>query len=197
MKVTHYVNGTAIPIITNNTTWANLGDNNTSKAMTYYNNNSNSDYGALYTWATVMNGTSSSNSTPSGVQGVCSTGWHVPSDNEWKALEIYLGMTPSEADQTGWRGGLLGGKLKETGYSHWMSPNTMATNTSDFTALPGGYRNGLNGFFASQTVNGFWWTATQGSVTYGYYRTLKHNGAAIARDNYKKSQGYSVRCVMD
>jgi len=62
-----------------------------------------------------MNGSGSSSSNPSGVQGIWSTNWHLPNDDEWKELEIYLGMRQSQADGTEWRGTEKGGKLKETG----------------------------------------------------------------------------------
>lgn len=104
-----------IPLVTDNTQWDNLGDNSTDKAYCYYNNNANNEadtYGALYTLAAATNGTTSS-TNPSGVQGVCPAGWHLPSDEEWTELTDYLGEES-----------VAGGKLKETGTTHWISPNT-------------------------------------------------------------------------
>ena len=125
LKVTCYRNGDAIPNITDGTTWASLS----TGAYCEYNNDINNvaTYGRLYNWYAV---TDSRNIAPAG--------WHVPSDAEWKQLEMYLGMSQSEADATGWRGTDEGGKLKEVGTMHWNSPNTGATNESGFTALPGG-----------------------------------------------------------
>ena len=94
LKVTHYADGTTIPLVTDNTAWGNLDDNNTDKAYCYYNNDANGEgdiYGTLYTWAAAMNGASSSSANPSGVQGVCPTGWHLPSNAEWTELTDYLG----------------------------------------------------------------------------------------------------------
>lgn len=79
----------------------------------------------------------------------------MPSDDEWKELEMYLGMTQAQADATDWRGTNEGGKMKETGTKHWDSPNTGATNESGFSALPGGYRN-YTGFFSSIITFGMW-----------------------------------------
>ena len=104
------------------------------------------NYGGLYTWAAAMDGSTSSSTNPSGVKGVCPDGWHLPSDAEWKELEISLGMSQADADNTGFRGTDEGGKLKETGTAHWKSPNSGATNESRFTALPGGLRY-YNGTF--------------------------------------------------
>jgi uncharacterized protein (TIGR02145 family) len=96
----------------------------TPNSWWYDNNSANGDiYGRLYTWAAAMNGESSSNSVPSGVQGVCPDGWHLPSDAEWTVLTDYLGGES-----------VAGGKMKEAGTVHWNSPNTGATNSSGFTA---------------------------------------------------------------
>jgi uncharacterized protein (TIGR02145 family) len=88
LRVTKYPNGTPIPLATDNIAWANLEDNGTDDAYCYYNNNASGEantYGALYTWAAAMGDNAvSSSSNPSGVQGVCPNGWHLPSDDEWK-----------------------------------------------------------------------------------------------------------------
>lgn len=84
-------------------------------------------YGVLYNWSAAMNGEESSEDNPSGVQGICPAGWHLPSKAEWTELTDYLGG-----------GSVAGGKLKEIGTTHWSSPNTGATNETGFTALPGG-----------------------------------------------------------
>ncbi len=139
LKTTHYSNGT--PLVDGTGVTEISGDFTTRYWFVYGNNSGNkSTYGLLYTWAAVMNGASGTDANPSGVQGVCPAGWHVPSDEEWKQMEIYLGMSASEANNENWRGTDEGGKLKETGTVHWTSPNTGATNASGFTALGGGHR---------------------------------------------------------
>jgi uncharacterized protein (TIGR02145 family) len=125
MKTTKYSNGTEIPLVNTSGAWATLTA--TDKAYCWYNDDlsDKETYGALYNWAAAMNGEASSDFNPSGVQGICSTGWHLPSSSEWSTLIAYLGGTS-----------IAGGKLKETGTAHWSSPNTGANNESGFTALP-------------------------------------------------------------
>ncbi len=153
-------------------------------------------YGVLYNWPAAMNGQASSSTNPSGVQGVCPSGWHLPSDAEWKQLEIYLGMSQADADATGWRGTTEGGKLKETGTNHWNSPNEGATNSSGFTALPGGYRNG-SGNFSDIGGYGLWWSATEGDVYGVWKRNLGYDYTNVSRSCYDELGGFSVRCVKD
>jgi uncharacterized protein (TIGR02145 family) len=127
--------------IENKLIWSDLKANN--KAYCWYNNSATymDTYGGLYTWAAAMNGATTSDTNPSNVQGVCPEGWHLPSDFEWKELEIHLGMSQADADSRGYRGIDVGGMLKEPGISYWESPNTGATNQSGFTAIPGGIRD--------------------------------------------------------
>ena len=143
LKTTHFANGTEITLVESNSAWDALGYDD--KAYCYYNNNENgevSTYGSLYTWAAAMNGTTSSDNNPSGVQGVCPSGWHFPSDDEWKQLEIHLGMSQADADDFGWRGTNEGSKLAGNA-SLWDDgdlENDAAFGTSGFKALPGGNR---------------------------------------------------------
>ena len=201
LKVTHYPDGTAIPNVTDNTAWGNLADDNTADAYCYYNNNAGGEadtYGALYTWAAAMGDNAVSSATnPSGVQGVCPDGWHLPSDAEWKDLEMYLGMSQTDADNTGWRGTDECGKLKETGTTHWNSPNTGATNESGFSALPGGFRYYIDGAFYYVGYYGYWWSATEFSSSDAWLRSLKYLNAEAYRSNSTKSSGFSVRCIKD
>ncbi|HPX76032.1 MAG TPA: FISUMP domain-containing protein [Bacteroidales bacterium] len=162
-----------------------------------YNNDDSyiATYGYLYDWNTAMNGATSSNENPSGVQGICPAGWHLPSDAEWQQLEMYLGMSPEQANEAGWRGNDEGGKLKEAGCDHWQSPNEGANNESGFTALPGGYY--LNGYFFSIGNYGYWWSATEYDTDNAWYRSLRYGYSSVIRFYDTKSLGFSVRCVRD
>ena len=142
-------------------------------------------YGVLYNWTAAMNGVASSDSNPSGVQGACPEGWHLPSDAEWTTLSDYLGGIS-----------YAGGKLKEAGTAHWNSPNTGATNESGFTALPGGYRYD-DGAFDAIGIIGFWWSSTEGSTYNAWSRSLDYNTSDVFRYYNNLDFGFSVRCLRD
>ena len=182
LKVTHYRNGDSIPIVTDSATWVGL----TTGAYCEYNNDVDNaaTYGRLYNWYAAVDG-----------RNIAPIGWHVPTDAEWKQLEITLGMSQAQADATGWRGTTEGGKLKEAGTTHWLSPNTGATNESGFTALPGGYRS-HNGPYNSMSYNAGYWSSTE-LYSYPLLRGLDYGGSYIGRDPYPKVGGFSVRCVKD
>ena len=144
-----------------------------------------------------MNGAASSDANPSGVQGVCPAGWHIPSDSEWKQLEIYLGMSQAVADSEHYRGVDEGGKLKERGTSHWYYPNTGATNSSGFTALPGGGRN-TPGTYVNMGYSAIFPSSTEYDIYRIWVRALSNERSDIYRHYvYPKHAGYSVRCVKD
>ncbi len=142
-------------------------------------------YGVLYNWPAAMNGATSSTANPSGVQGACPTGWHLPSDAEWTELTDYLGGT-SEA----------GGKLKETDTTHWTNPNTGATNETGFTALPGGDRKN-DGKFYYVGYDGYWWSTTENDNLFVLPRRMHYYLSDVFRSDYYKESGLSVRCVKD
>jgi len=196
LNVSHYADGSPVSLVEDSAAWAGLTV--TEKAYCWYDNNSSSGdtYGALYTWAAAMKGANSSDTNPSGVQGVCPDGWHLPSDEEWKQLEMHLGMSRAEADDTDNRGTDEGGKLKETGITHWASPNAGATNESGFTALPGGYRK-FWGSFSYIGLSGYWWSSSEGDAVNTYSRYLVYYGTDVYRGFYGKNSGYSVRCAQD
>jgi len=151
-----------------------------AKATANYNT-----YGVLYNWPAAMNGAASSTTNPSGVQGVCPDGWHLPSDAEWTELTDYLGGTRDAS-----------GKLKETGTTHWNNPNTSATNETGFTALPGGFRFGNDAFNYIGRC-GYWWSATESNATNAWGRYM-NSGSSVGRNyDYGKEVGISVRCVRD
>ena len=173
LNVSTYRNGDIIPQVTNSLTWGALS----TGAWCWYNNDSAtyaSTYGKLYNWYAVTD-----------VRGLAPAGWHVPSDSEWTILESCLGG-----------GSIAGGKMKETGTIHWLSPNTGATNSSGFTGLPGGTRYN-DGVFNLINNYGFWWSTTPNAAIDAYFRFLVYNNGTVTRANFAKPDGFSVRCVRD
>jgi len=144
----------------------------TGNSWCWDNNTSNCDtYGRLYDWETAL--------------GVCPSGWHLPSDNEWTVLTDFLG---------GYK--IAGGKMKEAGTTHWLSPNTEATNSSEFTALPGGSLGG-DGFFYMLNANTFFWSSVAESDTMAFERILYYNLEECTPWAPYKKVGISVRCIKD
>lgn len=127
----------------------------------------------------------------------CPAGWHTASDEEWKILEKYLGMTDLDLNinANGFRtSGNVGSKLKEAGTSHWVSPNEGATNSSGFTALPGGCRE--NGFWSDWSV-ALYWTSTVGGEGQTWQRCLMNTNPGVLRYNENNEYGMSVRCIKE
>ncbi len=143
-----------------------------------------------------MNGESSSNLNPSEIQGVCPNGWHIPSDNEWKELEIYLGTDINGLHETGWRITNEGGKLKESGFEYWISPNTGATNESKFNARPGGYRD-TEGVFRKKGYQAIWWCTREFGWGSSFFRRLDNDRPNTSYAYTSMSEGCSVRCIKD
>ncbi len=173
LKTTHYNDGTAIPLVTDNTAWGNLN----TPGYCWYNNDATAykdTYGALYNWYAVNTGK------------LAPTGWHVPTIAEWTTLTDYLGGKS-----------VAGGKLKETGTTHWTSPNTGATNETGFTALPGGDRYFSSGNFNDVGNYGFWWSATEPFVANAFYCCMSNSKSSVYSSCYDAALGYSVRCVRD
>lgn len=143
------------------------------------------NYGVLYDWHTA--------------QEVCPEGWHLPTDEEWMTLELFLGMEFDDLDHPNGKGDEvnIGGKLKDADSGHWDEPNMGATNETGFSALPGGYLNKYdNRFYGLNRVAAFW-TASEDE----YYRAMNrkylfhYNGRE--RESVLKEHGYSVRCIKD
>jgi uncharacterized protein (TIGR02145 family) len=173
LKTTKFKDGnTSIPNITDNTEWDALS----TPAYCWYNNNEatyKASYGALYNWYTLN------------TRNLCPTGWHVPTDDEWTAMITFLGG-----------GSIAGGKLKETGTTHWLSPNTGATNESGYTLLPGGYRNVL-GTFINVGNYGYLWSSTVYVYDYVWYRYVYYSASNVYSMNNWKNCAFSVRCLQD
>jgi uncharacterized protein (TIGR02145 family) len=168
LKSIKFNDGTDIPFVCDATQWLGL----TTPGYCWYNADSVA-YGALYNWYTVSTG------------NLCPAGWHVPSDDEWTTLTDFLGGR-SDA----------GGPLKETGTSHWLSPNTGATNLSGFTGLPSGYRT-FSGSYRSIRDYGFWWTSTEWSSNGAWYRDVYYAYNSVDRSNSSKNSGANIRCIKD
>jgi uncharacterized protein (TIGR02145 family) len=181
LKTTKYSDGTDIPNVSDGSTWASL----TTGAYCWYNNDiaNKATYGALYNFYTVNSG------------NLCPNNWHVPTDVEWHTMINYLDPNATISDPSNNESLIAGGKLKETGTNHWLSPNTGATNESIFTALPGGYR--YYGTFYNIGDFGFWWSATEYNASSGWYRFMQNTYNGVARSNYDKKHGFSIRCVKD
>jgi uncharacterized protein (TIGR02145 family) len=172
LKSTKYNDSTSIPLVTDASQWENLN----SAGYCWYDNDgiANKDtYGALYNWNAVNTGK------------LAPDGWHVATDEDWTILITYLGG----ADEAG-------GKLKEMGTGLWETPNTGATNESDFTAIPGGYRH-MDGEFSEIGQSATWWSSTSANTNDAYFRGIGFDNANISRNNYNKRYGFSVRCVKD
>ncbi len=182
LRVTHYLNGDPIPQVPDTVEWRGLQNG----AYCHYGNDSGyvATYGRLYNGHAVQD-----------ARSIAPDGWHVPGDEEWKEMEMVIGMTQQEANQEGWRGNHdEGGKLKEAGTAHWQSPNLGATNESGFTALPGGLRTDTYGDFGMQMSAAFWTSTGEDSLT-AWQRTLHYNNTNVYRYHENKYNGYSIRCV--
>jgi uncharacterized protein (TIGR02145 family) len=192
LRTTRYANGVNIPMgstYSNTDPYRYAPDNNNSNVSTY---------GYLYNWAAVMNGDSSSFANPSGVQGICPNGWHVPSDAEWTQLTNYVGsqtqyrcdnssvkIAKALASTTGW---LSSDETCEVG----NNPST--NNATGFSALPAG---GYGGNYGNFGRNARFWSATESDDGDAYYRMLANHEAFVYRNYYQKFFSTSVRCVRD
>jgi len=156
-------------------------NNGTIEKYCYNNTETNCDtYGGLYQWYEMMQYSNSE-----GVKGICPTGWRLPTYAEWMTLSDYLGGFNN-----------VGGKLKESGTTHWNSPNTGATNSSGFTALPGGQRfYDYSGIFFGIGTSGFFWTSTKNASPYVWHWMLSNNSAGFGGEDYETGLGLSVRCL--
>ena len=147
-------------------------------------------YGRLYDWATVMNGATTSSSNPSGVQGICPSGWHLPSDSEWNELEVALGMPAADTANIVWRGTDHGTKMKST--TGWNSSGN-GSNASGFNAFPAGDYN--NGSLLNLGDGAYFWSSKENTGSYAWFRYLNLGNATVYRGTYNKSYSVSCRCV--
>jgi uncharacterized protein (TIGR02145 family) len=170
LDVSKYRNGDPIPQVTDPAAWAAL----TTGAWCYNNNDPANEavYGKLYNWYAVND-----------PRGLAPEGFHIPTAAEWTTLQTCLGGAS-----------VAGGKMKETGTTHWTTPNTGATNSSGFTGLPGSNRD-FDGTFLHVGDGGFWWSSTEATPTVALYRALFYSYGGIDLNIYQKTSGFSVRCI--
>lgn len=171
LDVSRYRNGDKIPQVKNRAKWAAL----TTGAWCWHNNDSSTGavYGKIYNWYAVND-----------ARGLAPEGWHIPSDSEWTILTTFLGGDA-----------VAGGKMKETGTAHWLSPNTDATNSSGFTGVAAGNRYNT-GSFLYFGMYGWGWSSSESSGL-AWYRRLNYNDGGVFRGAADKRDGISVRCIRD
>jgi uncharacterized protein (TIGR02145 family) len=179
LRADRYNDGTSIPLVTVDTLWWEL----TTPAYSWYNNDKAANmipYGALYNWHAVNTGK------------LCPVGWHVPSDAEWTILADFLGGMS-----------LAGDKLKEAGDTTWKSffhdESINPTNSSGFTAFPGGSRSGSEGQpdFDNMGYEGSWWSSTADYENFAFRILIQGKWNQLYRDEVFTSVGFSVRCLKD
>jgi len=186
LKTTTYRNGDPIVSGLSATQWSGT----TSGAWAHYNGDASLDcpYGKLYNFYAC-----------SDARQLCPTGWHVPTEVEWSTLINQF--DPAAQGGINWSN-FAGGPLKSTGTTQagtglWNAPNTGASNTSGFSALPGGFITAL-GVSNNSVLNAYFWTSTEVNSTTGYGRTFYHDpGSVIQTANFGKRSGMSVRCIRD
>ncbi|MBL0341842.1 MAG: T9SS type A sorting domain-containing protein [Bacteroidetes bacterium] len=176
LNVTHYLNGDPIPNVTDSAQWANL----TYGAYCNYDNDSNNAavYGKLYNWYAVND-----------PRGIAPLGYHVPTFEDWDTLQIFLGYDL-----------VAGGKLKEIGTTHWMSPNTGASDEYDFTALPGGQRADsiYSGTFTEIKEQGYWSSSSEIDTIYPWAMNISYNSEGFTNWGAStRKSGFSIRLISD
>jgi uncharacterized protein (TIGR02145 family) len=191
LKVERYQDGSNIPTGLSDGDWGST----TSGAFAVYNNDAanKATYGLLYNWFAGVD-----------ARGLCPTGWHVPTDEEWTQMITVL--DPSTCGScTGVSHSLTaGGHMKTTGTLDagtglWQAPNTAATNSSGFSGLPGGFRLSFSGSFFNQGLIGYWWSSSEYSISpiNAYERKLFYDFDFTTRNTINKQFGFSVRCLQD
>jgi uncharacterized protein (TIGR02145 family) len=155
-----------------------MTDNGIIEKYCYDNNTANCvEYGGLYQWDEMME-----YYTTTGVQGICPSDWHLPTDGEWEIVAVYLGGLQ-----------IAGGKMKEIGTTHWNPPNTAATNESGFTGLPGGYNYGES--YSYMGYSGSWWSSTESTSNSAYKSLMFYRHGNLVPSTTGKIYGFSVRCI--
>ena len=185
LRVTHYRDGTIIPQLAKNSNWLRTD----SGAFCHYDDKQTNTiiYGALYNWYAVND-----------ERNLAPEGWHIPTDDEWKELEIALGMNNS-AEGKGWRGMNQGTQLagKATLWNDEEFKRDTNFGISGFNALPSGYRENLFGSFIGIGYSAYFWSVSEVNIQSSWSRTLHTSYSQVHRDITNKSKGFSIRCVKD
>jgi uncharacterized protein (TIGR02145 family) len=175
LKVIHFRNGEAIPYVNEDTTWINL----TKGALCSYKNDFENEliFGLIYNGYAVIDS-----------RKLAPSGWHIPSEHEWRTLIDFLGGES-----------IAGGKLKSIGTNYWQNPNIGATNESGFSALPGGNRDYYNNcqFYTLGTNTSFWSSSNAGLGNALWYFNLSYQDTDIDREASRIQSGFYIRLVKD
>ena len=197
LRTTRYADGTSI-----------AQGGTTFYVVAYYwyypdgNPSNKSTYGLLYNWKAVMRNSTSSDANPSGVKGICPTGWHVPSDAEWTQLLRYVGNRYHESNCMCGNGRVqiakslastIGWPASESECA--IGNNPSRNNATGFSAVPADhcYYDGYGSFGYGATF----WSATEDGSSYAYDRSLYYDNAYVDRNDLSKSSCSSVRCLRD
>lgn len=190
LRTIHYSDGTSISLGSDTSSTIGYRYNYSWSAIPF------EQRGFLYNWKAVMRNSSSSLANPNNVQGICPTGWHVPSDAEWTQLTDYVSaqsdywyennssyIAKSLAANTGWDSiGTLG-------------TNQNSNNATGFSALPAGHY--FIGYYSGSGLSAYFWSTTEASAGYAWNRYLGLYSASVGRNSENKNFGYSVRCLHD
>jgi uncharacterized protein (TIGR02145 family) len=185
LNVSKYSNGDIIQAAKTNEQWLKCGEEKIGCWCYYENKNENgSKYGKLYNWYAIND-----------PRGLALKGWHIFTEKEWSILFEYLGGQPVVGSKLksikGWKG-ITGGKPKTS----WNSSNVYPTNSSNFSALPGGYRL-QNGEYQGIESHGYWWSATADDSVNAWYIFISNYSSVVLGNFTTRANGYSVRCIKD
>ncbi|MBN1185565.1 MAG: family 16 glycosylhydrolase [Bacteroidales bacterium] len=191
LKTTKDNNGTSIPLVTDNNEWGNIS----TPGYCCYNNDATTykeTYGALYNWYALNTGK------------ICPTGWHVPTDGEWKIMEDYLITNGYNYDNTTTSNKIAKALSSTELWASSTNPGAVGNtdypekrNVISFSALPGGSRSNTSGYFSNIGYAGFFWSATDGSTTEAWYRKVNYDNSDVYRFSTHKKTGLSIRCIKD
>ena len=193
LKVTHFPDGSEIPFYSNDIEWKGIQDNDekVNAGYCWYSDNAEnkSSYGALYSYA--------------GALHACPEGWHLPTEEDWKNLQMELGMTQSEYENSGFQGtsSHVGSQIagnQSLWTEGWLTTHSDSKfGSSGLNLIPGGQRNAVSGECTQLGENGHYWVNEDHSTGRAYARNIQYNNTGIEKRGNIKSSGHSVRYVKD